>query len=105
MDTGLEFQKNILRIRINILYVCVCVCVCVCVLVYVSVCICVCAKQIALTFSNKIFLKKDLGLEIQKTNVRIKIIILKILCQFSGKMNNSDSFFYNITSLENIDTR
>ena len=34
----------------------------------------------------------DLGLEILKTNVGTKIIILEILCQFSGKTNNFDSF-------------
>ena len=78
MDIGLEFQKTNLRIKINILdiiFLCVCVCVCVC--------LCVCAnfqiKQIALTFSDQISLKMDLGLQIHKTNVGIGIIILKIL--------------------------
>ena len=64
-----------------------CVCVCVCVCVYVCVCVRALAnfqaKQIALTFSDQISQKMDLGLEIQKTNVGIRIIILEILCQFS----------------------
>ena len=41
----------------------------------------------------------DLGLEIQKTNVRIRMIILEILlyvCQFSGKMDNFDFFGQNL---------
>ena len=63
---------------------CVCVCVCVCANFQ--------AKQIALTFSDPISLKMDLGLDIQKTNVGIRIIILKILCQFSGKTNNFEFF-------------
>ena len=42
------------------------------------------------TNSDQISPKMDLGLEIQKTNVGIRIIILEILCQFSGKMNNYD---------------
>ena len=70
--------------------------------------VCVCAnfqaKEIALTFSDQISQKMDLGLEIQKTNVGIGIIILEILCQFSGKTNNFDFFFYNITSSQNINT-
>ena len=37
-------------------------------------------KQTTLTFSVQICPKMDLGLEIEKTNVRIKINILKILC-------------------------
>ena len=72
---------------------CVCVCVFVCVW---CVCVCVCAnfqvKQIALTFSDQISPKMDLGLEIQKTNVGIGIIILEILCQFSGETKNFDFF-------------
>ena len=50
------------------------------------VCVCVCvranfqAKQIALTCSDQISPKMDLGLESQKTNVEIRMIILKILC-------------------------
>ena len=67
---------------------------------YVSVCVCVCAcartnfptKQIALTFSDQISQKMDLGLEIQKINVGIRSIILEIICQFSGKTNNFDFF-------------
>ena len=51
------------------------------------------AKQIALTFSDHISPKMELGLEIQKTNVEIRITILEILCQFSGKTNNFDFFF------------
>ena len=62
----------------------------------VRVCVCVRAnfqaKQIALTFSDQISRKMDLGLEIQKTYVAIRIIILEMLCQFSGKMNNFDFF-------------
>ena len=34
----------------------------------------------------------DLGLEIQKTNIRIRITIPEILCQFPGKRNNFDFF-------------
>ena len=49
------------------------------------------AKQIALTFSEQISPKMDLVLEIRKTNVGIRVI-LKILCQFSGKTNNFDIF-------------
>ena len=59
-------------------------------------CVCVCgnfqAKQIALTFSDQISPKMDLGLEIQKPNVGIRIIILEILCKFSGKTNKFDFF-------------
>ena len=51
-------------------------------------------KQIAWTFSDQISPKIDLGLEIRKTNVGIRIIILEILCQFSGKRNNFDFFFF-----------
>ena len=59
MDICLEFQKTNLRIRINILKVpCVYVCVCVCANFQ--------AKEIALTFSDQISPKMDLGLEIQK---------------------------------------
>ena len=61
---------------------CVCVCVCVCVNFQ--------EKQIALTFSDQISPKMDLGLEIQKTNVEVRIIILEILCQCSGKTENFD---------------
>ena len=93
MVIGLEFQETNLRIRISIveiLSLCVCVRVCVC------VCVCVCAncqaKQIALTLPDQISPKMSLGLEIQKTNVGIRIIILEILCQFSGKTNNFDFF-------------
>ena len=50
------------------------------------------AKQIALTFSDQICPKMGLGLEIQKTNVGIRIIIIEILCQFSGKMNKFNFF-------------
>ena len=73
--------------------VCMYVCVCVCVL---CVCVCVCvnfqAKQIALTFLDYISPKMYLGLETQKTIFEIRIIILKILCQFSGRTNNFDLF-------------
>ena len=60
------------------------------------VCMCVCAsfqaKQKAFTFSDQIYPKMDLGLEIRKTKVEISIIILEILCQCSGEMNNFDFF-------------
>ena len=49
-----------------------CVCVCVCVSSNFQ------AKQIASTFSAQICPKMDLGLEIQKANVRIRISILEI---------------------------
>ena len=64
MDLGLEFQKT---------NVCVCVFVCVCVPVFM-------AKQTALTFLSQTFPKIDLELEIQKTNVGIRISIFEILC-------------------------
>ena len=41
-------------------------------------------------------------MEIQKTNVGIRIIILEILYQLLGKTNYFDFFFYNITSSQNI---
>ena len=63
-----------------------------CVCVYVCVCANIQAKQIALTFSDQISPKMDLGLGIQKTNVGIRIIVLEILCQFSGKTKNFDFF-------------
>ena len=46
----------------------------------------------------------NLGLEIQKTTVGIRIIILQILCQFSGKNKQLWRFFYNIASSQNINT-
>ena len=55
---------------------CVCVCVCVCVCAHANFQ----AKQTALTFSAQLCSKIDLGLEIQKTNVRIRISILDIPC-------------------------
>ena len=67
-------------------------CVCVFVCVYVCMCANFQAKQIALTFLDQISPKMDLGLEIQKTNVGIGIIILEILCQFSGETKNFDFF-------------
>ena len=74
MDVGLEFQKTNLKIKISILkIVCMCACVCVCVCAKFQ------AKQIALTFSDQFSPKMDLGSEIQKTNVGIRIIILEIL--------------------------
>ena len=85
-----------------------CVCVCVCVCVCICVCVCVCAnfqaKQIALTFLDEMSPKMVLGLEIQKTNVEIRLIILEIISQFSGKTNNFDCSFYNNTSSQNIHT-
>ena len=90
VDVDLEFQETNLRIRISILKllsVCgVCVCARVCARASFQ------AKQIALTFSDQIFPKMDLGLEIQKTNFEIRIIILEILCQFLGKMNSFEFF-------------
>ena len=50
------------------------------------------AKQTTLTFLAQICPKKDLGLEIQKTNVGIRISIFEI---FSGKTNNFDFFDSN----------
>ena len=75
MDIDLEFQKTNLRIRIRILeilslYVCVCVCVCVCVRVCQFL-----SKTNSFEFSYQISQKMDLGLEIQKTNVEIRIIL------------------------------
>ena len=84
--TNNEISISILEILT--LCVCVCVCVrvrvCVCVSVCICACVCVCAnfqvKQIALTFSDQICPRMDLGLEIQKTNVGIRIAILEIPC-------------------------
>ena len=61
-------------------YVCVCLCVCVCMCVYVCVCTNFLAKEIALTLLAKICPKMDLGLEIQKNKVGIRISILDIPC-------------------------
>ena len=60
------------------MYVYMCVCVCVC----VSVCVCANfqAKQTSLTFSAQICPKICFRLEIQKTNVGIRIRILDIPC-------------------------
>ena len=44
----------------------------------------------------------DLGFEIQKTNVGIKISILEYhMCQFSGKTDNFDFFGLNLGKLSN----
>ena len=67
---------------------CVCLSLCVCVCVYANFQ----AKQRALTFSDQISQKMDLGLGIQKANVGIRIIILEILCQLYGKTKNFDLF-------------
>ena len=67
MDIGLEFHKTNSRIRISILEI-LCVCAWVCANFQ--------AKQIALTFSDQISSKMDLRLEIQETNVGIRIIYL-----------------------------
>ena len=69
-----------------------CMCVCVSVSVSVGVYANFQAKQIALTFLDQISPKMDLGLEIQKNNIGIRIIILEILCQFPCKTNNFDFF-------------
>ena len=68
-------------------YVRACVCVCMCVCVYVRVCVWesvfMCqfwGKKTALTFPTQVFPKMDLGLEIQKTNLGIRISILNIPC-------------------------
>ena len=45
------------------------------------------AKQTALTFSAKICPKMDLGLEIQKTNVGIRISIVKMACMPISRKN------------------
>ena len=71
--------------------VCVCACVCVCVRAYECVPIFNAAIRLCmlifryirrktLTFSAQNCLKMDLGLEIQKTNVGIRISILEIPC-------------------------
>ena len=84
--TNNEISISILEILTLCVCVCVCVCVrvCVCVSVCICACVCVCAnfqvKQIALTFSDQICPRMDLGLEIQKTNVGIRIAILEIPC-------------------------
>ena len=82
--TNNEISISILEILTLSLCVCVCVRVCVCVSVCICACVCVCAnfqvKQIALTFSDQICPRMDLGLEIQKTNVGIRIAILEIPC-------------------------
>ena len=44
-------------------------------------------KQTAFTFSAQIYPKKDLRLEIQKTNLRIRISILETLCVLIFKQN------------------
>ena len=82
--TNNEISISILEILTLCVCVCVCVRVCVCVSVCIRACVCVCAnfqvKQIALTFSDQICPRMDLGLEIQKTNVGIRIAILEIPC-------------------------
>ena len=55
------------------------------------------AKQTALTFLAQICPEIDLRLEFQKTNVGIRISILKISCvPISGKTNNFDFFDPNV---------
>ena len=56
------------------------------------------SKWTTLNPSAKIYPKLDLGLEIQKTNVGIRISILRIpyVCEFSGKTNNFDFFYPNL---------
>ena len=50
-------------------------------------------KQTTLTFLAQICQKMDFWLEIQKTNVEIRISISRYhVCQFVGKMDNSDFF-------------
>ena len=55
------------------------------------------AKPTTLTFLAQISPKVDLGLEIQKTNIGIKLASLRYHdCQFSGKTNNFDFFDPNL---------
>ena len=57
-------------------------------------------KQTTLTFLAQICRKIDIGLEIQKTNVGIRISILKTSCvPLLGKTNNFD--FFNPTLPKN----
>ena len=59
------------------------------------------AKQTALTFLAQICPEIDLRLEFQKTNVGIRISILKISCvPISGKTNNFDFFDPNVLKNE-----
>ena len=52
------------------------------------------AKQTTLTFLVQICPKMDLGLEIQKTNIRIRLIILEILCVSIFRQNGQLSLFW-----------
>ena len=55
------------------------------------------AKQTALTFLAQICPKMDLGLEIQKTNIGIKVSILEIPCvPILGKTDNFACFSRNL---------
>ena len=54
------------------------------------------AKQTALTFSAKICPKMDLGLEIQKTNVGIRISIVKMACMPISRKNGQLTFLAQI---------
>ena len=56
------------------------------------------AKQITLTFPVQIYLEMDLGMAIQKTNVGIRISIVKMPCKpiFRKKKKNFDFFDKNL---------
>ena len=54
-------------------------------------------KRRTLIFSAQICPKTDLGLQIQKTNVGIRIISLRYhVCQFSAKTDDSEVFGPNL---------
>ena len=76
--------------------VCVCVSVSVSVSASVSVSVCVSIFRPSKQLSAQICPKMDLALEIEKTDVRIRISNLKILCHFSAKMGNFDFFGLNL---------
>ena len=69
---------------------CVCVCVCVC------VCSDFLPKQRDLTFSPQIWSKTNLELEIQKTNVAIRISTLKIICMPVFRQKEQLYFWVNL---------
>ena len=88
----LKFEKTNVEIRISISEtLCVFVCVYVCVCVRVHECVCVSfnfqSKQKTLTFPRQICPKMDLRLEIEKTDIGIRISILKIHCMLIFSKN------------------
>ena len=80
-DLSLEFKKTNIEIRIDIFEI-----LCVCVYVWVCLSANYQVKQTAMTFSAQICHKKDVGLEILKTNAGIRISILDMLCVFSPSL-------------------